>query len=389
MGRLLLACATTKGAPIDQDLIDATGPLIERLPLAAERHGIAMASAVALAHCDMPDVVRLQLAGRLRVGVTRQALLSLELSRLGAALDRASITWVAVKGPTVAERFYPRADLRSYVDLDLLVARAEYGDALAVLQKAGGSFVERDWDDVLHLFKGELNLKFPSMVVADVHWSLLYDQVLRDEFRWDDRALLGRRQLAALGGGLRVPVLDDIDCFVHLAVHACLAGGQRLCWMRDLQLVGAALAESWQVVLDRARTWKIDLVVGVMMERVRRVLGAVPWPRDIEEALVSGRGWDLAVRGFDGIRQPQRWLGGSLSGHLLVASTRETTSASLRTLRRRGADELRVLRTEADHPWRRVLPEKVNRRVATVPRPVSPERPDFLRAYLEAVAASE
>jgi len=385
LSQLLVHIATTDGSPVPHDLVAECGNSIVHLPRACDRHGIVLAAHVALADVDVPPIVRDILSQRYRHGVIRHMLLSLELQRLGRLLDDAGLPWLVAKGPVVTETLYPRPDLRSYADLDLLVARPQFPMALAIIERAGGRLIEQDWREVLRLFKAELNLRFDSGALVDLHWSLLYDEQLRHQFRWHDAELLERRRYVDLGQGLMAPTLDPTDTLIHLAVHACLAGGHRLGWLRDIQLGAGADGVQWPQLLERARRFGVSLPVGVMLRRVRKTLGGATWTSAIERALLGEEGWARMIGLEERVRPPQSWHGELLSAHILCASTRADTGGSWATLRRHARDELVTIRSDPRNPWRRLLLGEHDEAIADAPVE-APDTSIFRASYLDAVA---
>lgn len=352
--RLLVDCARA-GVGSTVPFPEALRGQDDRVRRALGAHGLKSAAAVFLDPAGVPDPLREHLDGHLRDARARQATACLQLAVIGHDLDAAGITWAAFKGPVLAYGCYPAGVPRDYVDLDILVERKRFAEAVAVIQERGASVVEQNWREVLHLLKGELNLA-TGLVMVDVHWSLLYDGSLRQSFRWDDPAHLARRRPADLGSGLMVPTLDPVSTLLHLVLHAALAGGQKLGWLRDIAYASQAPDLDWDAVEQEARDQGVALPVGAMLRRARTTLGLGAWPPGLERALIGRSAWSAALRGLDALHPPSRWSGGSLSGHLLMGATRTDTRASLRELRRRGAEEIGIVRTDALHPWHRYVP---------------------------------
>jgi Uncharacterised nucleotidyltransferase len=387
MGRLLVACATTDGTPVAQDLVDQTGSLIERLPTACLAHHLSMSAHVALREAELPRRVRSELEIAHRWGLRTHAMASLELSRIGAAFDDAGIDWLVAKGPVLSELLYPRSDLRQYGDLDLLVRRDQFERAFDVLEKQGGRVIEKDWEGVLHLLKGELNVAFRSGIVGDLHWSMLYDHDLRNQFSLSDNDLLTHRKQVNLGQGLRVNTLDPGDTFIHLALHACLAGGHRLSWMRDIQLAGVVQNLDWAEVQERSQKAGVGLPVGAMLQRVRKVLSHVGWSEAFENQLTGSQRWTPLLQKLYLLRHPQTWVGGSMSARIVMGSTRSTYTDSVSQLRSRCRSEIILIRKDPSHPWRKRLPEALRRQIQLESQIVSNSDPSgFRKAYFFAVA---
>ena len=76
-----------------------------------------------------------------------------DLGRAHTALAMADVPFLVVKGPAVA-RWYAEPSLRSYVDLDLVVAPADLDVALGALEGAGFALLDANW---------------PLLLDADVH----------------------------------------------------------------------------------------------------------------------------------------------------------------------------------------------------------------------------
>jgi hypothetical protein len=383
--RLLVACASSDGFPLDPTLARACGPSIAELPRAARYHGVGAAAHLSLREARLPADTAQALAEQHQRAVLWHLLMAGQLARVATALEAIAIPWVALKGPIVVETLYPRTDLRQYLDLDVLVPPARFADALDALIGLGGTLIEHDWSSVLHELKGELNVALDSGGVVDLHWNLLYDAELRDQFAWDHDALLARRRWVPLRDGSTVPTPDATDTLLHLLVHACLAGGQRLGWMRDIQRAAAAGIDHEELVV-RARAAGVDLCAGVMLHRVRRTLGLDDVPSLLDEALARGDRWTDLIASFERIRPASAWHGGQLSGHIVIGSTRRTSGGSRQQLVRRVRQELSVLRHEPDHPWRRRV-----RRRPIAPSVLSLQPGDdaspYRSAYLRAVTA--
>ncbi len=384
LGRLLVACTMSDGVPIPSELVDDARGSMKHVAAAANHHGISMAVHLGLGEADITESLRAELRTSYEFWKRHHLVMILELARLAKVLDGAGCRWLTLKGPVLSERLYPRNDLRSYADLDVLVDRADFSTAVEVMANLGGSGLETDWKLVLHELKGELNFALSTRVVVDLHWSLLYDATLRSQFAFSDGAALEHRVRAHLLPRIDVPTLDPVDTFLHLALHACLAGGHKLSWMRDLNHAGAAAGIDFDEVARRAKAQQIGLPVGVMMGKVRRILGSAPWDQRLEAGMCRRGRWPDVVAGVDRIRPPERWHGGSLTGHLVCGSTRANSSESVRQLRSRVKTEVTVFRTDSGHPWRQRFPSATE--LVALP---APERHGgtaaFRDAYLVAV----
>jgi hypothetical protein len=301
----------------------------------AEHHGLLPALHVALRDVDglSAEVLAATTSGyHLGVRTHLQALDGLRT--LQRVLD-GEMPWVVMKGPVLAGLLYTRADVRSYVDLDVVVPPGRFRDAVEALEAAGCRLADRNWDRLRSQMPGELRVMLPSGLWIDLHWHLLNQPSQRSAFRLDADALLERSRVVALPG-LADPVrtLDPADTFLHLGLHACLAGGDRLSWAADLHQAVQHDAPPWDDVVTRARGQGTGLAVGVM---VRRADAALPLgvPNEVLQELAPSRGW-AAVTGAVDRRAPlEASFGRPSASRLVLRSTRATGRASTGELLRR------------------------------------------------------
>ncbi len=179
---------------------------------------------------EVPDV--LELADQ------RAAMVHLQTSRALASIetcfDALGIDWAVVKGPAVA-RVWPGGSVsRTYDDLDLLVGPCSFRQATAALEGIGFSHRNHNWDGFVDLGVAEIPLDDGSVVV-DLHWNLVALEQQRHVLRLDTSNLLAGTTREHVAGS-SVPVLSDLDAFVHLCCHAGLAGGRTLRMLRDIHL---------------------------------------------------------------------------------------------------------------------------------------------------------
>jgi hypothetical protein len=282
-------------------------------------HGIA---GVAYAHArhlqdHFPDLLAELDAARRQAWINHRTTVA-DLSELAPVFDKLGAPWAVVKGPVLVERAYGRADLRSYYDLDILVEPAAYGDALTALVSEGAFMIDNNWALIRSSRRAELSLCVRDRTIVDLHWHLLNEVSLRRATRWDMHAVLGRAFTADVGPA-RVPVLDPADAVMHLAVHACLAGGHRMVWLKDIERQLVKYPVPRDLVEQRARE-------------------AGLWPPTDLALTRAEMTFDLAA---DGHQAPwtrvNRWLGtdrfrlsdGFLgNGRTLASATRATVARS-------------------------------------------------------------
>lgn len=262
------------------------GSRLDRLVELASMHGVTNSLFLSLRGCpDVdPEAVDL-LRARYQKGLARLLRTGAEIESLAGAMADAEIPWLLFKGPVLAGSVYARPDLRSWGDLDLLVAPQRFRQALEVLAAHGSAVLDTDWSMITRERRSQLHLRLPLGSVADLHWHLFNRRFVRDSFAVDTDAILDRAVSTSVEG-VAVPTLDPADALVHLCLHAAMSGGNRLRWIKDIERSAAAQPD-WGQVVVRAREWRAGRPVGLMLRRARDVLGAAV-PDELVSTLVGG-----------------------------------------------------------------------------------------------------
>lgn len=190
----------------------------------------------------------------------------------------ADVPWVVLKGLALADRVYPRPDLRYGVDVDVLVPPRHFERALNALHSEGLLLLDRNWPLIRALEVGELRLRCANGLLVDLHWDLLSNRSLRRRFTLPVSGLLAR---AVIGGsGWPYRRLDDVDEVLHVSLHAALAGGNRLLWLLDVDRLLRQPEVDWGQLAARAREAGCERAVALVFERCRAHLGT-PIPVEV------------------------------------------------------------------------------------------------------------
>lgn len=253
---------------------------------------------------------------------------SAELSHLASVLNPRAISWVVVKGPAVAS-LYPDPALRTYGDLDVLVSRREFRTAVDLLESAGYALLDRNWVRITEARAGELHLRTPYGGILDLHWALSFHETTRDYFRIDTDAILSRA-IPMRGNGPTVLTADPEDTLIHLCVHACASGGDRLIWLKDIERA-IARGVDWGEVIRRSAQWRCANAVALMVSRAHRVLGA-PVPPATMQALCPSWSWRTLTAGVDAVFPPERSSREASPTRIVAHAVRADTAASWREL---------------------------------------------------------
>lgn len=252
---------------------------------------------------------------------------SAALATTADALDGADLRWLVFKGPVLSECVYRLSEMRLYRDLDLLVARQDFPDALRALQGAGAALLDHNWPLIRRDGYGELNLSERNGTPLDLHWQLLFSEELRAEFPIPVDDVIDRSEHVTIRGR-RVSTLDPTDSLLHLAVHAALGGGDRLIWLKDMQQSIVHRGPDWDELISRARVWRVQVPVAVMLRRAERSVGAVI-PDGVVEALTPQRSWRALTTAADRAFPAARSRGGGDPARMLARTARGTARASV------------------------------------------------------------
>lgn len=254
--------------------------------------------------------------------------------------------FLVVKGPALVAQFYSVPELRSSVDLDVLVRPGDVAEALQALECAGCTVLDANWPLLTRLRVHELRVQTPSGGLIDLHWSLGSLRAPADTA--PPAATLIDRGHQIVIGSSRVHTLGWADTVVHLTVHAAGSGGDRLIWYADLRgALAVAPPGGEQAAVECAVQWGAVPALQLMLLRSRRAIGLQPPPALIDGLSRNGPrfAWPALVRAVDRLAPV-----GPDPGR---PSVRRMTA---RSTRRGGVDSLRALVTkgmQALHPGRR------------------------------------
>ena len=269
---LVQACA---GPGRSQELgVTATG--IPDLVAAARFHRIAPLVHAAFKDTG-PDGLRVLQADRFRAVATHlQACAALD--ELAVLLD--DVEWVTFKGPVFSESAHPVGGIRTYNDVDVLVASTSLREVCRRLRDAGWQLVDMLRSDPP---PGEMHWVSPAGVLVDLHWSMINMHSRRRLFDVPTPALLARRVRARTQSGSAWWTLDPADSLVHACLHASLSGANKLVYLVDVDRLTRDVSD-WDEVVARARAWRATSQVALVLGRASRVLGT-SFPEGLERRL--------------------------------------------------------------------------------------------------------
>lgn len=205
---------------------------------------------------DLPRLAQLH-----RESWTRNQRLFAEAAPAIAALERAGIFTLLLKGAALALTAYPSPGLRPMTDVDVLVPERMAAAARRVLVEEGWRPDPPEPEQRLaHLHaQGFVREAGGSPAALDLHWRALWEgrEPAGDDAWWDCAEPLEAY-------GLETRVLSPADQLVQLSVHASHWGPRPACY---------AVADL--VMLLRARGGRLDWDRVVHQARARRLVPAV------------------------------------------------------------------------------------------------------------------
>lgn len=224
----------------------------------------------------------------IRAAGSRQTLQTLglfgELAQLLRSFARESVDVVLLKGPVIAESYYPDPALRPYGDLDLLIHEPD-------LQRVSRLLLDRGYEEKrgtdphrLHGCHGIFQQIFVDWDKAHVvelhcdHLQIGLEPLSMDEI-WSEATEISI-------GGSNARALEEHDLFVQLCVHLQRHGFSRLSWFKDLDLIVRRGSLDWDTVLAKAARQGCADSVSYALWLLRRTLGT-PLPRGAQ--VMAGR----------------------------------------------------------------------------------------------------
>ncbi|MHB8516309.1 MAG: nucleotidyltransferase domain-containing protein [Dehalococcoidia bacterium] len=249
-------------------------------------NGVSPWLARAVSRSGIVDIVAPGAFAAMRDQARASALTSLTLAQalegVLLVLEDAGVPVAVLKGPVIAERYYPDAGLRPYRDLDLLVPLDCHERVAALCARLGYAVVD-DHGGVCGATTAGHRSPFETLfrqsesnVLLDVHYDhLQIGLVPRDIGGLWQRCEPWSFQRASA----KRPALNDL--FLLLAVHLHRHGFGRLIWFKDLDLIvrreGSRL--DWQWLASAARAEGVANSLGSVLRLLERLLGT-PLPDD-------------------------------------------------------------------------------------------------------------
>ncbi|CAA9370999.1 MAG: hypothetical protein AVDCRST_MAG89-4592, partial [uncultured Gemmatimonadetes bacterium] len=251
---LLAACA-----PVDASAADGVADVIARgvdwdaaLALAEKNRLTPLLHRLLAGRAEVPGTVRATLRSAYASNAGEALRLSGELRRLVAALEQAGVPALAYKGPALAVRAYGEVALRTYSDLDLLVAPGGVPRASRALAERGyaAAYTFSPAQERLFLaVDGDVPFHHPHTgTLVELHTRV---SSARFCIRLPTAELMARARPVSIGGGT-VPTLADDDLFLALCAHGAKHRWARLEWLASASALAVRAGMDLPALLGRA-----------------------------------------------------------------------------------------------------------------------------------------
>ncbi len=245
----------------------------------------------------VPPAVRAALARGAHSAACMMAIQMEGLDLAVAALRRAGIEPVLLKGAALALTLYEQPALRPMQDLDLLVRQEEVERAAGVLTELGLRAIRtsrgRDFYDAHH--HAVPMIDSGGRLLVEIHRGIARPAA----GLYVDPAPLIEWAAVVESNGRRYRVLSLEDQFLHAAIH--LSHTDRFIGkLRDLldidALVDSAKDLDWGTILEAARSSTASRSLYTTLDLSRRLLGT-PIPREVLSELSRSARWDPLAAG--------------------------------------------------------------------------------------------
>jgi hypothetical protein len=306
--RLLLRCAAADPAPDgDTEIVSLTRRADpSHLLDSATWHGVVPLLAALFRRAPtgaIPSLLQDPIQTSAALIAHRNLRLAADLVRTMRLFEREGIAAVAYKGPLLALDLYGDLALRSFLDLDLLIAPGDIEPAARLLAAAGyhrGEPSRRSarWQRGL----GQAAFYRDDGCQVDLHWSVLPAYLMTESS--SESPLAGAVTTMSFGG-MSMPTLSPHALLLELSLHGTKHLWERLKWICDIaRFVRKHGGMDWSRMLNESRAAGTERMILVGLWLGRELLGAklpAAASRRLSEerTAVASLGRDVCARLFE------------------------------------------------------------------------------------------
>jgi hypothetical protein len=277
---LLLCCARTEASPEIVSRLRALAAADvdwDYLFQLARRHAVIplLYSQLAREGADLipaSDLARLKL--QYQENSARNIILADELCRLISLFNNAGIETIPYKGPALALFAYGNLALRRFVDLDVVVKKADVLRARDLLLAEGyvpGKSLSLAQQELL--LKTQHNLQFARdnhRLLLELHWEVaphLFASSVQENELWQNLITLNVN-------GMELKTLAADDLLFSLCVHGSRHLWERLGWICDVAELISRHQLNWPALLKRASETDSERMFLLGLHLAQKLLGA-------------------------------------------------------------------------------------------------------------------
>lgn len=203
------------------------------------------------------------------------------LTSLVKALAQVGVEAIVFKGPALAVSAYGDLALRRFVDLDLMVRRADVGPAIELLAERGYTPAKPlNADQQALLLRTQHNVQFTrGRLIVELHWQVsseLFASSVTAEDLWQNLKTIEINDTP-------VKTLSTEDLLFSLCVHGSRHLWQRLAWICDIDRIMRTSID-WSLLMDRAKRTNAQRMFLLGPALTAKLLGT-PLPDSISKAI--------------------------------------------------------------------------------------------------------
>lgn len=295
----------------------------------------------------LPPDVRQRFRKDFQENAARNLILANELTSLVKACSNVGIETIVYKGPALAVAAYGDLALRRFVDLDLMVRRADVARTVNLLTEHGYTAAK-----ALHAEQQELllrtqhNVQFTrGRLIVELHWQVsseLFASSVTAEDLWQQLETVKINET-------EVKILSTEDLLFSLSVHGSRHLWQRLAWICDLDRIIATRTDiDWSRLMTRAEQTSTQRMFLLGPALAEKLLGT-RLPELVSYAIardrrISSLADEACERLFDGAEQLPAGLGAIFRYNFLIRSDWRTRARYFRYLLSPTDSDLEALR---------------------------------------------
>jgi hypothetical protein len=212
-----------------------------------------------------------------RVEMLQNLFLESELQKVLHAFNEAEIAVILMKGPVLAHMLYPRPQLRTYHDFDMLIHPQDLSRAHDLLLAMGYEFYEEFRANVINEKRTGYNYMLKQgdswlEVLIELHTAPHADEdaTVFDVPSWWAQAM----PITVLGE--KTLTLSAEDHLLYLCWHYRFHGFTRLLWLYDLAMLVRTCGPmlDWETLLQQARQLRLETTLYYCLSWCRDLFAA-------------------------------------------------------------------------------------------------------------------